>query len=265
MEVATINGSRLPLGGLEQVLSVIRGNEELRFPLEDREALAVAAHELRTPLATLLATVEILAEHLEDTGTEVLHLVGRLQNSLQWMNGLLDNLATWSAARDGQLILAEHPVPVQEWLTQITDILQPMLGRRGQQIRVTCPDPAPYVIGDALRLSQIVTNLITNASRYSVAGDVIEIDVAVQKDEVWIGVRDHGPGIPPDEQERLFECQFRGSDAAAVAPDGQGLGLHIVRHLVELHGGALGVESTPGQGSTFWFTLKQAGTQEIAA
>lgn len=231
----------------------------------EREALAIAEHELRTPLATLYATVEILSEHPAIIGDDLRHLIGRLQNGVHWMNGLLDNLATWSAIRDDQLVLEERPVSVHEWLTATIDIVQPMLERRGQRVRLLCPTPAPLVLGDARRLGQVLANLLTNASRYSAAGDIIEIEVSADNGEVLVRVRDHGPGIPPAERDRIFERCFRGEQAAILAPSGQGLGLHIVRRLVELHGGAIGVESTVNQGTTFWFTFRQAVIEDIAA
>jgi two-component system phosphate regulon sensor histidine kinase PhoR len=101
----------------------------------------------------------------------------------------------------------------------------------------------------------VLVNLLTNAGRYGARADVIDLTVTVERGQVWIRVIDHGEGISADSLERIFERYVRGDGAERAALDGQGLGLHIVRGLVELHGGAVGVESVPGSGATFWFSL----------
>jgi signal transduction histidine kinase len=101
----------------------------------------------------------------------------------------------------------------------------------------------------------VLVNLLTNAGRYGARADVIDLTVTVEHGQVWIRVVDHGEGIPADRREQIFERYVRGNGAERAALEGQGLGLHIVRTLVGLHGGTVGVESIPGSGATFWFSL----------
>ena len=219
------------------------------------ELVATIAHELRSPLATLQVTLELLADFADLDPADVKELVGRLQRGVTWMNGLIDNLATWAAISDGRLALRRETVTVREWIDPAMILSEPILARRGQQVRLSCPAPAPVVSGDTLRLGQVLVNLLTNAGRYGAWADVIDLTVTVEHAHVWIRVTDHGGGIPPDYLERILERYVRGDGAERAALDGQGLGLHIVRRLVELHGGAVGVESVPGAGATFWFSL----------
>src|SRR5262249_37128967 len=127
---------------------------------------------------------------------------------------------------------------------------------RGQRVRFTSSTQITDVMADPGRVVQIVANLLSNASRYSVEGDEIELHVSNVGRQVRVRVTDHGPGISPADQERVFGAWTRLDGAA---PGGLGLGLSIVQSLVERHGGRIGVESTLGHGSTFWFTLDATG------
>jgi signal transduction histidine kinase len=172
------------------------------------------------------------------------------------MHRLLDNLTTWSAIEGRRLKLQERSVPIREWLDVAIGVTAPLLERRGQRVSVNLPTAEPHVFGDPICLAQVVTNLLSNASRYSSDGDVISVSVTLDDAMMTVRVADHGPGIPFAEQPLLFERHFRGARAVATGSTGQGLGLAIVRQLVEMHGGSVGVESTPGEGAAFWFTLR---------
>ncbi len=224
----------------------------------DHEPVAVLAHELRAPLATIVASAELLSEYQSLSEAEVEALVRRIRSGASWMNRLVENLDTWAALRDGRLTLQRGPVAVAECINASLALVEPMLERRGQRARVLCPDPSPTVMGDALRLGQVLLNLLSNASHYGVAGDVITVRVAADSTRARISVVNRGPGIEPSQLGRIFEPYHRGVGSHQDAPFGHGLGLYIVRSLVELHGGEVGVESVPDQQTTFWFTVPLA-------
>jgi signal transduction histidine kinase len=117
---------------------------------------------------------------------------------------------------------------------------------------------------DAGRIEQVVTNFLTNALKYSPADRPVEVRVEVEPHQARVWVRDQGPGLPPEEQERIWERFHRaqGVEVQSGTGVGLGLGLYISRMIVERHQGQVGVESTPGQGATFWFTLPLLSTEE---
>jgi signal transduction histidine kinase len=223
-------------------------------PAPGADTLAGLAHELRTPLASLRVTLELL-NHLTTLPPEdALGLVRRAQHSVGWLEGLVDNLSTWAAIDAGRVRLDCTISPVLDWVNAAVELVRPFLEARGQQVRVTCARRRPVAYGDSRLLGRVMTNLLTNASAYSVRGDVIDVDISMVDGAVRIQVTDHGPGIPLAEQESIFDRFVRGR-AGVGRREGMGLGLHIVKRLAELHGGAVGVRSTPGQGASFWVRL----------
>ncbi len=219
------------------------------------ELLATVAHELRTPLATLHATLEVLGDMSSLPPEDAARFLYRLQRAVGWMDGLIDNLTTWTSLQSGHLTLQCARMAVLECIEPALALVQPLLERKEQQVRLIYPEVSPVVSGDARRLGQVVVNLLSNASTYSPAGDVIDLVVFVVDERVKVQVIDHGPGISLDEQQHIFRRFSRGTEAAHSSMGGLGLGLYIVQTLVELQGGRVGVDSAPGQGATFWFRL----------
>ena len=124
--------------------------------------------------------------------------------------------------------------------------------RRAVGRRFTSTAASTMAVADSARTVQVVANLLSNASRYSVEGDEIEIHVSSVGQQLRVRVTDHGPGISPEDQQRIFGAWVR---VEGSAPGGLGLGLNIVQNLVQQQGGRVGIDSTLGQGATFWFTL----------
>lgn len=222
---------------------------------DDDECLAVLAHELHAPLASMQVMIELLGADQPLSPEDLGELVQRLHRGVTWMNTIVENMGTWTAIRDGRLTLNRTGVVVTDWIAAALTLVHPILARKQQSVQVTCPSPAPVVYGDAQRLTQVIINLLVNASRYGSWADTIELAVVAASRQVTITVSDHGIGIPEGEQERIFQHSVRASNASDVVEEGQGLGLHIVQSLVYLHGGEIGVCSTAGAGTTFWLTL----------
>ncbi len=219
------------------------------------ELLATVAHELRTPLATLHATLEVLGDLSTLDPADAARFLYRLQRAVGWMDGLVDNLTTWTSLQSGHLVLNCARMEVLACIEPALALVQPLLERKEQHVRLIYPEVSPVVSGDARRLGQVVVNLLSNASTYSPEGDVIDLVVFVVDERVKVQVTDHGPGIPLDEQPHIFGRFTRGTEATHSSMGGLGLGLYIVQTLVELQGGRVGLDSIPGQGASFWFRL----------
>lgn len=228
------------------------------------DMLMTLGHELRTPLASLHATLEMLDDLSSMSPEDAGLLLRRMQRGLTWMEGLVENLAASGEVDLQSFTLQKRPLPVRDVIEMALGVVQPILDRRQQQVRLSCTSPSPLILGDQRRLGQVLVNLLTNASKYSEWGDVVNIEVVREGDSVEVRVTDHGPGIPAREQRQIFDRFVRGSGAAGQA-GGLGLGLHIVRSLVESHGGSVGVRSVVRQGSTFWIRLPALNQVDEAA
>ncbi|MDQ6674132.1 MAG: HAMP domain-containing histidine kinase [Chloroflexota bacterium] len=222
----------------------------------DKQLLATVAHELRNPLASLRLSLDLLVCDFDDMEPRVaLQLVRRAQRSAGFLQELTENLTNSACVEAGRLSVRTSKVELTECIEEAMPLVHTLLDERGQRVRFTCSAPATLVIADRARVVQILVNLLTNASRYSVQSDEIELHVSRVGHQLRVSVSDHGPGISPGDQQRIFGAWVRGESSVS---GGLGLGLSIVQSLVQQHGGRVGVESALGQGATFWFTLPAA-------
>ncbi|HLZ31481.1 MAG TPA: HAMP domain-containing sensor histidine kinase [Chloroflexota bacterium] len=225
-------------------------------PGRDTHLLATVAHELRNPLASLRMSLDLLVNDFDDLEPEAaLRLLHRAQRSARWLQGLTENLTSSACVEAGRLDVRTAPVELPECIEEAILLVRGLLDERGQHVRVTCSAPATLAVADRARVIQILANLLTNASRYSVTGDEIELHLSMVGHQLRLRVTDHGPGISPEDQQRIFGAWVRGEGSGG---GGLGLGLSIVQSLIERQGGRVGVESTLGHGATFWFTLPAA-------
>jgi signal transduction histidine kinase len=206
-------------------------------------------------LASLRLSLDMLVTDFDALEPEnALRLMQRAQRSVTWLQGLTENLTSAAAAQSGQLQVKPTAVDLRECIEDAVLLVRALLDQRGQSIRFTTTTSTPTMLvkADPARVVQIIANLLSNACRYSFERDEIEIHVSAVGQHLRVRVSDHGPGISPDDQQRIFGAWVR---AEGSAPGGLGLGLSIVQNLVQQQGGRVGVESTLGQGATFWFTL----------
>jgi signal transduction histidine kinase len=216
------------------------------------EFLSVASHELNTPLATLTLHVDDLLERdggASGSSEEAAASRRRARRQLERLSRLVGNLLDISRLDARRLQLRRSEVDLAAATREVVDQFQPELARAGCPIRVEAAGP---VVGqwDALRVTQIITNLLSNAAKYG-AGKPIAITVQAMGDKGRVVVQDHGPGIAPEELEHLFERFGR----TARQYGGLGLGLYITRQVVEAHGGTIKADSQPGAGATFTVEL----------
>ena len=228
-----------------------------RTPRSERDLLATVAHELRNPLASLRLSLDMLVHDYDELDPEATaRLIKRAQRGAHWLQAITENLTSAACVASGSLDVRLTTVDVRECIETAVLLVHGLLEERGQSIRVTCSAQSPVATADSARVIQVITNLLSNASRYSVEGDEIELSISIVGQQLRVRVTDHGPGISPEEQQRIFSAWVRGQSSYS---GGLGLGLSIVQNLVRQQGGRVGVESTLGQGATFWFTLPVAG------
>jgi signal transduction histidine kinase/DNA-binding response OmpR family regulator len=235
--------------------SVVKAKEELERSSKFKDQfLSTMSHELRTPLNAVLGFSDLLGEDRygplnEKQRRYVNHISTGGKHLLRLINDILD----LSRIEAGRLQLTIETVRVDTSLSEACDTLQPLASKKNHHL-IKHPAPGLSVRADGTRLKQILMNLIGNAVKFTPDGGTIELAAKKIDDHVRLEVRDSGPGIPPDEQKRIFEAFYRLTQNAKAA-EGSGLGLAITQRLVELHGGKLGLESEPGLGSCFFFTL----------
>ncbi len=224
--------------------------------------LATVAHELRNPLASLRLSLDMLVNDFDELAPiSAVRLIQRARRSAVWLQSLTENLTSTAAVETGNLQVDQRSVDLSECVEDAVLLVRGLLEQRGQTVRCTSSTDTTLVWGDRARIIQVLANLLTNASRYSIDGDEIELHVSATEHHIRVGVTDHGPGISPQDQQRIFGAWVRGESSTQ---GGLGLGLSIVQSIVQRLGGRVGVESQPGQGATFWFTVPLASQGDAA-
>ncbi|HEU5352241.1 MAG TPA: ATP-binding protein [Terracidiphilus sp.] len=235
--------------------SVLRAKEDIERASKFKDQfLSTMSHELRTPLNAVMGFSELLADRRYGPLNErQQRYVNHIHTSGQLLLQLINDILDLSKIEAGRLQLTLENVPVHASSAVVCDALQPLADKKSQTL-VQHTSPELIVQADGTRLKQILMNLLGNAIKFTPEGGRIELSARKTGEQVRIEVRDSGPGIPQEEQHRIFEA-FQRLKQTDKSTEGTGLGLAITKSLVELHGGQLGLESEPGVGSCFHFTL----------
>ncbi len=227
-----------------------RAEELVRANRLKDEFLATLSHELRTPLHAILGWADLLAVH-PDTPPSLLLGLSTISRNARIQAHIVDDLLDVSRIVTGSFRLAVTTVDVHDAAAQALDAVRPAAAAKHLELRAQVP-PGLVVPADAVRLQQVVWNLLANAVKFTPPGGEVVIAAQATADEVDITVRDTGAGIPPDFLPRIFERFSQADSSLTRAHGGLGLGLAIVRHIVELHGGTVTAESAgEGRGATF--------------
>jgi nitrogen-specific signal transduction histidine kinase len=232
-------------------------NRELARALEAKTRLfSTVSHELKTPLASLVACTDLLTggQAAEPTERQT-KLASMMQRNLRQLNVLINDLVDSSHLAEGALELARSWFDMRRLCEETRETLEPILGAKRQTLRLAGPEQETLVWADRDRMLQIISNLVSNASKYSADATVIDLRLRRSRDLLFASVQDRGIGMSRADQAQVFEPFFRGEDEAVQAVGGSGLGLHIARQLIQLHGGDIVVESKPGVGTTVTFYL----------
>jgi signal transduction histidine kinase len=244
-----------------------RVNRELRAANDKLQELdrlksafvSIVSHELRTPMTSIKGYVENILDGLAGELTDrQAYYLARVKLNAERLTRMVNDLLDLSRIEDP---LTRHddlrsaPVSLGDLTAEVVESFQPIARQRSIVIKTDISAPFPFIRGDRDKLHRILTNLIGNAVKFTPrGGEVLVGTTAWTGDSVQVCVTDTGCGIPLHEQARVFEKFFRGS-AVPEEARGAGLGLAITKSLVELHGGQIWLDSTPGKGSRFYFTL----------
>jgi two-component system sensor histidine kinase BaeS len=232
---------------LQQEIDQVKAEQDAR-----RQLLADVSHELHTPLTAIRGYVETLQmRELSLTDADRDRYLSIVSDEAERLERLIADLLDLARLDAGRPTMRIERVAVPALLARVLDRYRPAADARGITLETSPVDAA--VSGDAGRLEQALSNLVSNALRFTPPGGTVRVDARREGTEVVLAVRDTGPGLSPQQQTRVFE-RFYKTDASRSA-EGTGLGLSIVRAIVEAHGGAVSVESAEGQGSTFVLRL----------
>jgi signal transduction histidine kinase len=262
------------------VLEVLNKSEDKEFTQDDVEALTIlaaqaaiaienarlfqqsdllseVAHELRTPLTSIRGYSKMLLLS-EGIGQEKkLEFAETIHREAVRLGQMINDFLDLARLESGRTYMAQEPVNMSEIINETLTILQPQATERQISIALQVPETLPPLIGDPVRLKQVMVNLVSNAVKYNREGGRVDIEVQIREDELNVAVKDTGRGIAEEDLPHIFEKFYRVDDSEQQEPQakGTGLGLSIAKHIVEVHGGTISVQSVQGQGSAFAFAL----------
>ncbi len=244
-------------GGSDIIMLIFNDLTPLRRVEEMRaDFIANASHELRTPLAALLGFIETLQGPAKDDPAAREKFLVIMQGQAARMARLIDDLLSLSRIELNAHLQPNTPVDLAPIVRQVADGLQMLARDRGVEIKLSAPGEPLIVLGDRDELIRALENLVENALKYGAAGKRVDITLSrgqtrAGTPEARLQIRDYGPGIAPEHVPRLTERFYRVDVADSRAQGGTGLGLALVKHVLNRHGGRLTIESTPGAGAAF--------------
>ncbi len=219
-----------------------------------RDFVANISHELRTPLSN----IDLAAQTLRQTGADgdiARRMLDQIHAQVQTLSQLSQEMMELAQIESGQVLLKLEPAALEPVIRRCATNLMPQAAVKKQHLTLEVPSDLTALIDEAM-IGRVISNLVHNAVKFTPEGGVITVSAEPVDDDIQISVRDNGPGIPREEQKRVFERFYKADRARSGG--GTGLGLAIARHIVEGHGGRIWVESAPGQGATFRFTVPKA-------
>lgn len=231
-----------------QQVSRLRSLDELQ-----RGFITAVSHELRTPLTCIKTSVDLLDTYQNGSAEDEAELVGTIRHHVARLEAFVADLLEITKLEAGQITLARQPTDLAPLVSKLAETMRPLSDRRGQTMQLQLPKSGSTVPVDRRRIEQAVTNILSNAIRYTPRQGNILIHLSNTADHVQFCVTDDGPGISEADQDHIFEKFYVVGDRQGST--GLGLGLYIAREMIELHGGTVWVKSQLGKGSTFCFQV----------
>ena len=269
--------ARVKVGGLSETAALGEAFNEMAGELQRRagerdqletmkdEFVLTASHELRSPLTSVQGFAELLMLEREKLSPKQAETVEVILDNTRHLVRLLNDLLDLARSDAGRLTIKLAPTEVEPLVEDAVRTMRSQTEAREQTLRQRVEPDLPSVSVDRDRIRQVLVNLLTNAHEYSPAGASIEVTATRQGDGVELAVSDDGPGMAEDQLEHIFDRFTRGDAGLTQHVGGTGLGLAISKSLVELHGGTIEAESTPGRGSTFRVHLPAAAGTDPGA
>lgn len=269
--------ARVKVGGLSETATLGAAFNEMAEELQRRagerdqldrmkdEFVLTASHELRSPLTSVQGFAELLLLERERLSPKQAETVEVILDNTRHLVRLLNDLLDLARSDAGRLTIRPEPTEAASLIEDAVRTMRAQIDARGQELRLEIEPGLPWVEADQDRIRQVLVNLLTNANEYCPVGAGIEVKACHIDAEVEIDVTDDGPGIPVQQLEHIFERFTRGDAGETQRVGGTGLGLAISKSLIELHGGTISAESTPGSGSTFRVRLPAGAVSDPPA
>ena len=239
---------------LNEMQITLRKEIETRKEAERKkdEFISIASHELKTPMTSIKGYIQLLERSLDKNDKETIRTrLRKVQNQVEKLNLLIADLLDISKIESGKLKFNKNYFSFDELLEHIVEIMQ----QSNQHIKIEKnSNIVGNVFGDEMRIEQVIINFITNAIKYGPDGKEIRITSELRGNEIYFSVRDFGIGMSEEHQKKIFEKFYR-IEETSERFQGLGIGLYICQEIIDRHEGTIGVESTPGQGSEFYFKL----------
>ncbi len=247
------------MGDLAGAFNTMAGDLE-RADRVQRQMIGDIAHELRTPLSNIRGYVEAIRDRVVEPDEST---IATIDEEATLLSRLVDDLQDLSIVEAGQLALEIQPEDPLALIQQATNAIRTRAAARGIELDTRVPDLLPLVAIDYHRISQVLRNLLDNAIAQTGQGGTVTLAATEKGGIVEMAVSDTGAGIPEEDLPKIFDRFYRADKSRTRATGGSGLGLTISKGLVEAHGGTMWVESEPGEGSTFTFTLPVYQEREV--
>jgi len=224
------------------------------------------SHELRTPLNAVIGFSELMIDGITgEINDEQRSCLEDIHNGGQHLLNLINDILDLSKIEAGKMDFTAEDIDLGEIMNSVRQTIRPMVEAKGHQLSLQIEENLPQVHGDPTRLRQILLNLLSNAIKFTPPGGQISVDAHQQGDWAHISVTDNGIGIKPEGHDRIFESFTQADTLSDNTTEGTGLGLTLTKQLVEATGGSISLESEPGKGSKFTFTLPLAIEKTAAA
>jgi signal transduction histidine kinase len=254
-----VSSSILGVLGASMALLVLSTRRAQRLARQQMEFVATVSHELRTPLAVIRSAADNLAEGVIRDDEQIKKYGELMRSEGRRLTEMVEQILELAGIESGQRGFALRAVPIGPLLEGIVASSSSLIARAGLQVELTVPTDLPAVLGDEPALRRVFQNLVDNAIKYGARGGWLGVSATRNGADVRITVADRGMGIAPADQARVFEPFYRAGDAVAAQIQGAGLGLSLVRRIVDAHGGRVLLKSEPGAGSEFTVQLPAAG------
>ena len=256
-----VSSSILGVLGASMALLLLATRRAQRLAQQQMEFVATVSHELRTPLAVIRSAAENLADGIVEDGPQVRKYGELVRGEGRRLTDMVEQILEFSGIQSGERRLNAVAVPIGPLVRDVLDASVSLATAARIDLEQDLPDDLPPVLGDEPALRRVFQNLLANAIRYGAAGGWIRIDVRRQGNDVLVTVADRGIGIDPSEHERIFDPFYRAAAVVEAQIQGAGLGLSLVKRIVEAHGGAISVRSAPGAGAAFTVRLPIASAR----